>query len=168
MDYARDRVETAVNGSVTGLSRMMRVFLIEYLVHGNATKAAETAGYANPSQQGSRLTRNKKILAAIDQYFHAQELTAAQVIARLSEQARAAYSDYLNGDGTVDLAEMKRVEMMHLVKAVRPTAHGLVVEFYDAQTALVHVGRYHGLFTDKVEQLVDVKPIQFIEVDDGG
>ncbi len=164
MDYARDRVETAVNGSITGLSRMMRVFLIEYLVHGNATKAAEAAGYANPSQQGSRLTRSKKILAAIDQYFHAQELSAAQVVARLSEQGRAAYADYLNADGTVDLAGMKRAGLMHLVKSVRPTAHGLVVEFHDAQSALVHVGRYHGLFTDRVEQTIEIEPIQYIEV----
>lgn len=147
---------------------MMRVFLIEYLVHGNATKAAETAGYANPSQQGSRLTRNKKILEAIDQYFHAQELSAAQVVARLSEQGRAAYAEFIGIDGTVDLARMDASGLMHLVKGVRPSKYGLVVEFHDAQTALVHVGRYHGLFTDKVEQLVDVKPIQFIEVDDGG
>jgi len=167
MEYARDEIETAVNGVVSGLSRMMRVFLIEYLVHGNATKAAETAGYAHPSQQGSRLAHSKKIVAAIDQYFHAQELSAVQVIARLSEQGRAEYAQFFRNDGTVDLKKMRKAGKMHLIKSIKPTMHGLAVEFYDAQQALVHVGRYHGLFTDKVEQTVDVAPIQFIEVDDG-
>lgn len=39
----------------------------------------------------------------------------------------------------------------HLIKGVKHTPNGINVEFYDAQSALVHVGRHHKLFTDKSE-----------------
>ncbi len=176
-DYARGEIETAVSGVVSGLSMMMRVFLVEYLVHGNATKAAEVAGYKNPSQQGSRLRRSVKILAAIDEYFHAQEMAAGEVIARLSQQAKAEYGDYLryvDGEVEVDLKRMLFEGKGHLIKSFSYVRSGgetavQVVEFYDAFKALVQVGRYHGLFTDKQEVEVIGEPIRIIEVaGDGG
>lgn len=145
----RGRVETAVNGVVSSLSAMQRTFLVEYLLTGNATRAAEAAGYTHPDKQGPRLRHNDKIQAAIDEYFHRQEMSAGEVIARLSQQAKAEYADYINADGSVDLARLKNDGLMHLVRGTKPTQYGLVVEFYDAHTALVDVARYHGLFGPK-------------------
>lgn len=158
-DKRRRDVETAVNGVISGLSVMQRRFLVEYLIHGNASKAAESAGYSYPDRQGWRLRQNDQIRAAIDEFFHAQEMTAAEVVARLSQQAKAEYADYINPDGTVDLAQLKLDGRMHLVKKITQSQYGPQVEFYDAHTALVDVGRVHGIFTDKTDITSGGEPI---------
>ncbi len=171
-DYKRYEIETAVSSVVSGLSAMQRVFLTEYLIHGNATAAATVAGYKHSSQQGSRLRRDKKILAAIDEYFYAQEMAAGEVVARLSQQARAEYGEYLfydedTGDAAVDLRRLLAEGKGHLIKAIGyagKDADVQTVEFYDAFKALVQVGRYHGLFTDKQDVALVGQMIEIIEV----
>lgn len=155
----RGRVETAVNGVVSSLSAMQRTFLVEYLLTGNATRAAEAAGYTHPDKQGPRLRHNDKIQAAIDEYFHRQEMSAGEVIARLSQQAKAEYGRYLRWDSVCrevvcDLEMLLADGLGHLIKKVGYERTGSqtavqVVEFYDAHTALVDVARYHGLFGPK-------------------
>lgn len=61
------------------------------------------------------------------------------------------YAPYILNGGYVDLAALEREGKMHLVKGIKNTKDGLVVEFYDAQAALVHIGKYHALFTEKQE-----------------
>lgn len=61
------------------------------------------------------------------------------------------YAPYILNGGYVDLAALEREGKMHLVKGIKNTKDGLVVEFYDAQAALVHIGKYHALFTEKTE-----------------
>lgn len=61
------------------------------------------------------------------------------------------YAPYILSGGYVDLAALEREGKMHLVKGIKNTKDGLVVEFYDAQAALVHIGKYHALFTEKQE-----------------
>jgi phage terminase small subunit len=148
-------------GVVNKLTKKQRTFLSEYLKHGNATKAAEAAGYAWPDKVGFHLKRHRAIQAAIDEFFHEREMSAAEVVARLSEQGRAAYAAYLNSDGAVDLERLINDGKGHLIKGTKNTQHGLVVEFYDAQAALVQIGRYHGLFTDRAELTgKDGRPLQ--------
>jgi hypothetical protein len=124
--------------------------VLEYLRHGNARKAAESQGYAHPDKAGPRLSKNPKIVAAIEDHFRTQEMTAFEVVARLSDQARAMYALYFQPDGSVDLEGMIADGKAHLIKKIYYSNGSRVVEFYDAQSALVHVGRYHGLFTDRV------------------
>lgn len=162
-ETAPDARQTAVIddvAAITNLTVMQRQFLVHYLLHGNATQAAEAAGYAHPGKQGSRLRRSRRITAAINEYFRAQELGAAEMVARLSQQARAGYADYLEPDGSVDLAGLLAAGLGHLVKGVRETKYGRQIEFYDAQTALVQIGRYHGLFTDRVDHTSDGEPLR--------
>lgn len=148
--HRRVIIESAAKSVISTLSVQQRRFVIEYLVHGNASRAAETAGYAHPDKQGSRLRQNRKVKDAIDNYFRQQEMSAGEVAARLSEQASAAYADYIGDDGSVDLAAMRRDGKMHLVKEITYTRTGQrAVKFHDAQQALVHMGRKHGLFTEK-------------------
>lgn len=158
-DQQRMRITTQINGVVSKLSPQQRLFVIEYLLHGNATRAAETAGYAHPDKQGPRLRHNERIQAAIDEYFHAQEMSAVEVVARLSEQAKAGYGRYLSWDATrnevvCDLERLLADGLGHLIKRLGFERTGAdsarqIVEFYDAHTALVDVGRYHGLFGAK-------------------
>ena len=118
------------------------------------------------------MRHNPKILAAIDEYFHAQEMAAGEVVARLSQQARAEYGEYLNydelsGEVSVDLRRLLAEGKGHLIRSfgfAGKDADRQTVEFYDAFKALVQVGRYHGLFTDKQDVAMVGQMIRVIEV----
>lgn len=150
---------------VSTLTGMQRRFLIEYLAaeKPNATNAAEKAGYSTPNKSGPRLLKNPKIREAIDEFFYAQEMSAREVIARLSDQARGSLGDFLDikdgRDPALSLAKAKRDGKLHLLKKYKQKRTSYVnkddeetvtewieVELHDPQSALVHVGRYHGLF----------------------
>ena len=168
-------IEQATN-VVSGLGAMQRTFLVRYLLHGNATKAAEEAGYAHPNTQGPRLLKNDKIREAIDEFFHAQEMSAKEVVARLSNQARGSLADFIRFpvnehgediwgiDPHLDLRKAQRANKLDLIKKFKQKRTTRIdkdgaetqdeyteIELYDAQAALVQVGRYHGLFTDKMD-----------------
>ena len=133
------------------LSKRQTVWLEEYFKTWNATEAARRAGYAHPRQEGARLLSNVVVAEEIQKRIAEKTMSADEVLVRLGEQARAGYADYIGSNGKVDLAGMKRDGKMHLVKKVKPTKFGIEVEFYDAQTALVNIGRHHKLFTDGID-----------------
>jgi phage terminase small subunit len=148
------------------LSAKQKVFVEAYLRLWNATKAAKEARYAHPGQQGHRLLKNVEIQEAIQARIEELKLSADEVLLRLGEQARAEYSVYVeirDGQAFVDLEAMKRDGKMHLIKGIKETKYGQQIEFYDAQTALVNVGRHHALFTDKTDSRISVDgPIVFL------
>jgi len=81
-------------------------------------------------------------------------MPADEVLYRLASHARSDLGAFLVKDGnkiTVDWDKLVEAKLTHLVKTVIPTTHGTRIEFHDAQAALVHLGRHHGLFTDKVK-----------------
>lgn len=133
------------------LSAKRRAFVEEYLRCWNATEAARRAGYsarsANPT--GSRLLANDSVKACIEQRLKEKAMSADEVLQRLGEHARAPYAPYITDRGTVDLAGLLAAGLGHLIKSTKQDRWGAVtIEFYDAQSALVHLGRHHGLFTD--------------------
>lgn len=149
----REQAKEAVDSRVSTLTPKERAFLINYLAGETQVKAAATAGYKQPEKQGWRLANSPKIRAAIDEILTAQEMPRLKVIALLSQHADAAYAPYLRAKGgrlSVDLDNLIADGLGHLIKGVKETRYGQAVEFYDAQTALVQMGRYHGLFTDNV------------------
>ena len=168
-EIRRADVEEALS-VVSTLTGMQRRFLVEYLAaeKPNATAAATKAGYSNPNKSGPRLLRNEKIREAIDEFFYAQEMSAREVIARLSDQARGSLGDFLDiGDDyepTLNLGKARREGKLHLLKKFKQKKFTYVnkedeetvtewieVELHDPQSALVHIGRYHGLFTDRTD-----------------
>lgn len=132
------------------LTNKQRTFIEEYLTTWNATEAARRAGYAHPNVVGPENLVKLGIAEEIQRRIAEKTMSADEALTRLAEQARAEYAAYLLADGSVDLGAMKRDGKMHLIKAIKPTKYGKAVEFYDAQTALINIGRHHGLFTDKV------------------
>lgn len=123
----------------------------------NATKAAEIAGYAQPRQRGCELKSEPEIAAAIKEHLDAAAMSADEVLMRLADQARADISDFITFEQTgeywrVDLAKAARAGKLHLLKSITFERMGQKIEMVDAQAALVHLGRHHKLFTDKVEQ----------------
>lgn len=138
---------------MSDLTDKQRVFVEEYLQCWNATEAARRAGYeGNENTLGSVGWENLQkpaIAERISKRIQAKVMCADEVLARLSEQARCEYAAYVDGEGMVDLARMKADGMLHLIKGVKETRYGRQIEFYDAQAALVHIGKHHALFVDR-------------------
>lgn len=136
------------------LTNRQRAFIEHYLTTWNATQAARQAGYSvrTANEQGARLLANVSVRAAIAQRLEELKLGADEVLVRLSEQARSVQAEYIRDNGTVDLKRMRADGKAHLIKGTKWDQAGhLVVEFHDAQAALVHLGKHHKLFVDRLE-----------------
>ena len=147
------------------------LFVLYYLgeAKGNATQAARLAGYKQPRQQGHRLLTNVDIAARVQAKVTSVAMTADEVLHGLASHARINVGPYITtGERPirnpetgeivstepylhVDIEQMTDDGYGHWIKAVKHTPFGPCVEFVDGQTALVHLGRYHKLFTDKTD-----------------
>ncbi len=137
-----------------GLTDKQRAFIEHYLTCWNATAAAKQAGYSirTAQEQSSRLLSNVIIRQAIDARLKELCLGADEVLARLSALAAADMDDFLSPSGRgvrLDLKRARTLGKLHLVKKFSKTKQGTSIELHDAKDALIQVGRYHGLFTDK-------------------
>jgi phage terminase small subunit len=152
------------------LSPKHRKFCEEYLRLWNATDAYQAA-YPKTNRDtaranGARLLANASISEEIDRRVDELAMPAPEVLIRLAEHARADYKDFIsvatNGDVALDM--VKAEGKTHLIKKVtqrrtiRTTKDMQIdetvwsLELHDAQAALVHIGKHHKLFTEKVEQ----------------
>lgn len=141
-----------------------RVFLEEYLRTWNATEAARIANYAHPNTQGPRLLVNVRIQEAIQERLAEKAMTADEVLARLAEQARMSIAPFVFEDSII-IGEGENIKAIdapglnweaikehgHLIKSIRGTPNGPVIELHDAQKALIHLGKNHALFTDRTQ-----------------
>lgn len=130
------------------LNDKRKVFVEEYLKSWNATDAARIAGYAYPNVEGSRLLANASIAAEIKARLTDKVMSADEVLVRLSEQARGEHANYISATGFVNVPLMVAEGKAHLIKGIKETQFGKVIEFYDAQAALVHIGKHHKLFVE--------------------
>jgi phage terminase small subunit len=79
------------------LTTKQQRFVEEYCVDWNGTQAAIRAGYAEQSAaaEASRLLRNVKVRAAIDQRLQELSLSAGQVTKHISDIAQTRLNDFL-------------------------------------------------------------------------
>lgn len=141
------------------MNERMIAFAEHYLQCWNKTEAARRAGYSAKSayNQGYRLMKNDEISAYLRERLESLQMSADEVLVRLSNQARGNMGDFLqvSEKGAIRIDWKKAEPNLHLVKKFvqKPTEHGMQIEFelYDAQAALVQLGRFHKLFTDRVE-----------------
>jgi len=144
------------------LTDKQKLFADYYVSEGNlnATRSARLAGYKGDDNslnvQGSRLLRNAKVRAYVDERLSALSLSSSEVLTILTRQAKASLGDVLDDNGQFDLADAKRRGVDSLLKKikVREDKDGSIThefELYDAQSASVHLGKVHKLFTDKTE-----------------
>ena len=141
------------------LTTKQRAFVEAYLSNGfNATKAALTAGYSARTARSiaSENLTKPNIQKAIDQRISQLVMTSNEVLARLSDHARATLADFIG----LDESEIRDHERAHLLKkyrrTVRKTEAGdefetVEFELHDPQAALIQLGRHHKLFTDRLE-----------------
>ncbi len=135
------------------LSNKRRVFVEEYLKCWNATEAARRANYRHPSVKGCQLRKVKEIDDEIQHRLKEKQLSADEVMTRLGEIARAEYSAYITLQGAVNLPALIDAGKAHLIKGIKETKWGTEIIFYDGQKALTDIGRYHGLFKDRTENI---------------
>jgi phage terminase small subunit len=138
------------------LSNKQRAFIEEYLTCWDATKSARNAGYSEKTARsiGCENLTKPYIKAAIEQRIAEKAMTADEVLLRLAEHGRGDIGEMMTEAGTLDLVTAKASGKTRLIKAVTESDKGLRIEMYDAQAALVQLGRAHGLFTDKLESTV--------------
>lgn len=143
------------------MTNKQRLFIEAYLTYWNATKAAIEAGYSPDTAYsiGSENLKKPEIAAAIQQAIDERAMSANEVLLRLASHARGTMEDFIDPDSlTLDLRKAAESGQLHLIKKFKVTtitkddAQTDVTEFelYDSQAALVHLGRHHKLFTDKM------------------
>lgn len=147
------------------LTAKQRAFIEAYIACLNASEAARIAGYSHASAYaiGHENLRKPEIMDEIIRKLKGFIMPSEEVLARLSEQARANMATFLDSRGNLDLSSEDAQNKMHLVKKYkvhewttgsgeREAQHKTVeIELHDAQSALGLMGKYHKLLTDKVE-----------------
>jgi phage terminase small subunit len=147
------------------------LFIAHYCDCWNGAEAARRAGYAEKSAnvEGARLLANASISAAIKEHID-QIMPAGEVLQRLADHARTDMDDFTDAEtATLNLGKAKRAGKMHLIKKFSRTetdkSTHVSIELHDAQSALEKLGKYHGLFRDRVEHSGRVG---YFDVDIGG
>lgn len=148
-----------------------QVFVDEYIRTWNATDAY-CAAYPKSSREaarthGARLVANGNIAEEIATRIAERAMGSAEVLDRLGQMARGDMSDFWeipeHGQPFLNLTSQRAKDKLHLIRKLKvKTTTRMVGEIevvttetdfepYDAQSALVHIGKHHKLFTDKVE-----------------
>lgn len=126
-----------------------RTWIAEYLKCWNSSEAARRAGYKWPDKIGPR--KRKKFNTEIQKRLRENAMEANEVLSRLGNMARSDIADFLTPGDTLDLKTAKARGLTPLIKSVTWTKQGIKIELYDAQAALVHIGKHLGLFTDRIK-----------------
>lgn len=141
-----------------------QAFADAYLMTFNQTRAAIAAGYSERSarQQGSELMTYPNILAYIRKRMEENAASAIEVIHHLTEIARGDITDVMDDNGNLDLKAARANGKSRLIKKIKSRAittdnSDIVeteVEISDPLKAQELLGKYHALFTDKVDSHV--------------
>jgi len=152
-----------------GLTSKQQLFLSEYLIDMNATKAAIRAGYSarSATQIGQRLLLKDDIQAQIRTKLTEKSMKADEILQKLTEIAQGNMGDYLDVSSMafqIDLAKAKELGKLHLIKRVRQKTttickdggedveqNQIDIELLDQLKALEMLAKYHGLLVDKHE-----------------
>lgn len=152
------------------LTPRQRAFVEAYVGEArfNGTEAARRAGYSGDAHalgvRGSELLAIRRVKEEVEVRMQAAIMPANEVLNRLGRHASASLADVLDDDGKFSLKEAKRKGTDDLLKKLkvkeitkqtlgdsRILETSYEYEIHDPQAALVHLGRYHKLFTDKTE-----------------
>lgn len=152
-----------------------KAFIEAYLGNGmNGTQAVYTAGYRAKDDSVAAVIayenlRKPKIKQIIEQRLKDMAMSADEVLYWLSRQAEGVDPTefmtletvfeidnkgeaYLNGYALkIDLEEIRKRGLGKLIKRISQTASGISIEWYSTKDALELLGKYHRLFTERVE-----------------
>lgn len=148
-----------------------QIFVREYLVDGNATRAAIAAGYsqASASVMGSKLLRKGKVAEELGKLraklLSKLEINAQRVLEGLAELAFFDPRKMFNEDGSMkrvtelDDMTVHALDGLHVEKLFKHFGKGQAeevgtitrVRLADRGLNLERLGRHFKLFTDKLE-----------------
>lgn len=149
-------------------------FCEAYLETLNATEAARRAGYQAKTHEtfraiGCENLTKPNIRTYIDQRLADLTMPAEEVLLRLTQQAKGAdITDFATMEATyekddkgevylsgytlkIDLDKIQESGLGHLIRKISQNNSGITIEWHNPQKALELLGKYHNLFTDKVE-----------------
>lgn len=146
------------------LSPKHQQFVNEYLKTWNATEAYRrvyNCAYETANANGAKLLVNTSISDAIQQRIIENAMTADEVLARLAKHARGNMGDFLNvnaNGATIDLVKAHNGEQLDIVRKFTQTTkrygeteiEEVTIDLYDAQSALLNMGKHLDLFSDKL------------------
>lgn len=172
---ARSRAVVVVPND--GLTDKERLFVEQYFICGlNGTEAAlavyDTTDRHVAAVMASDNLAKPDIRARVNERLEQFGLAANEVLARLAMHARGTMEDFIDPDsGAIDMKAAKKARQLHLVKKYRTKYTTFTdkdggesdtleteVELYDAQAALVHIGKHLNLF--QVDQNININLTQ--------
>jgi phage terminase small subunit len=146
------------------LTKKQQRFIDEYFkANMNATEAAarvyDVKDRASANAIGAENLAKPSIRDEIEKRLATYAMTANEVLFLLAEHARANVDELLDTNGTPSVAIAREKGKMHLIKKIKTKTFKIgeetvieqELEIHDSQSALVQLGRYHKLFTDKRE-----------------
>jgi phage terminase small subunit len=174
IETRRIEIKYMLSAKISGLSPLARRFVINFLSQAkpNATQAyIDAGGTAKHADRAAyQLRHNSKVQAVIDEYFHKQEMTAAEVVARVSDVARGDLTDYIDDSGNLDLKKLKDDGKGHLLKKYKRTQRTIPrkdkapieiehieIELYPSDAAHDKLMRYHALYADRLDANVSTR-----------
>jgi phage terminase small subunit len=144
------------------LTKRRQAFVDQYFLNNlNGGKAAIAAGYSARSAYSiaSELLKDAQVAEAIERRLAELTMSANEVLIRLTDHARGDMSHFVDVNGKLNIKIAGEAGQLKLVKKLRHksrrTADGIEteteIELYDAQAALVTLGKHHRLFDRQAE-----------------
>lgn len=137
----------------------MRVFVEEYCTGErfgkpfNKTRAAEAAGYAEPSSQGHHVYARPEVKAAIQWRLNQLVMTNEEIVARLNRLATGELGEVVDTSGTYPKYDMEWLKKnKDLIKGFKLDSNGnAVIEFHDPHAALKDLMKVRGMGKEGLE-----------------
>ena len=144
------------------------MFIDEYLRDFNATQAALRAGYSPKTAYiiGHENLKKPKIREEIDRQIEERAMGKDEVLLRLAAMARGDMGDFLDINSMsfqLDMDKANELGLTPLIKKAKQHTttrvqqdgtevenNTIEIELYDAQAALVHLGKHLKLFDDRL------------------
>lgn len=164
-----------IDAMLERLTDRQRAFVLSYVVHLNATKAAHEAGYSDGSlrQMGSENLSKPDISSVIDAILTRQAMGIPEAMRRMTDWGRGTIEPLLSineaGDVLVDLSTATAQAHLHLIKkikqrkTIRHDQNGrteevhIEIEIHDAKDATTRLLEAHGKIKPSGELSVAVQ-----------
>ena len=147
-----------------GFTHKQKLFIKYYVDTLNASKSAILAGYAVRESGYENLT-NPLIRAEIDRKLKEKHMTPDEIKVRINEIASADLSEYVKFDRGpsgeektpyIDIEQLIADGKGYLIKGIKKTVAGTVVEFDDRLRAIEMIAKIEMMFSENKPQDINV------------